>query len=124
MKEKPLSQKSILELEKILPYKRGCEWAVDTTLNELPLSYPQKIITLEWFAKKLWYIGELASDDTEFYGKSYDPLFIEGDIAHSYVFDLQDGGRHHEFESLEQIETDMIQEVIGWILQAHRRDDE
>lgn len=29
--------------------------------------------------------------------KHYDPLFFEGDIVHSYVLELDDGGRHHKY---------------------------
>lgn len=29
--------------------------------------------------------------------KNYDPLFFEGDVAHSYVLELDDGGRHHSY---------------------------
>lgn len=59
-------------------------------------------------------------------GKSYDPMTIEQIttaigtkyIAHSYAFDLWDGGRHHEAESLEQIRQGMILEVVR-DLRAH-----
>ena len=29
-------------------------------------------------------------------GKHYDPLLVEGLVMHSYIFDMLDGGRHHE----------------------------
>lgn len=29
--------------------------------------------------------------------KHYDPLFFEGEVAHSYVLNLDDGGRHHSY---------------------------
>jgi hypothetical protein len=53
-------------------------------------------------------------------GKSYDPMTIEQIttsegtryIAHSYAFDLWDGGRHHEAESLERIRKGMLDEVV------------
>lgn len=52
-------------------------------------------------------------------GKTYDPLTIEKIetagkvryVAHSYAFDLWDGGRHHEATSLEQIRQGMLDEV-------------
>ena len=52
--------------------------------------------------------------------KSYDPLTIEQIttakgtryVAHSYAFDLWDGGRHHEAESLEQIRAGMLEETV------------
>lgn len=46
------------------------------------------------------------------HGKTYDPLTIETThvsgrepiiVAHTYVFDLWDGGRHHECKSLAQL---------------------
>jgi len=39
------------------------------------------------------------------HSKSYDPMTIDETkkVAHSYVFDLWDGGRHHQYESLEQV---------------------
>ena len=49
--------------------------------------------------------------------KIYDPLTIEGKTAHSYVFDLSDGGRHHPFKSLEQLKEDILKETIERIKQ-------
>ena len=43
--------------------------------------------------------------------KMYDPLTIEGRVAHSYVFNLQDGGRHHSFETLEKLADDCLKEM-------------
>lgn len=64
-------------------------------------------------------------------GKSYDPLTIEQIttakgtryIAHSYAFDLWDGGRHHEAESLEQIWKGMLDEAVRE-LRAHMATDD
>lgn len=39
--------------------------------------------------------------------KGYDPLVIEGDIAHTYAFDLWDGGRHHQFKR--------VSDVVKWM---------
>lgn len=52
--------------------------------------------------------------------KTYDPLTIEQIttargteyIAHSYAFDLWDGGRHHHAKSLEQIWTAIRDEAV------------
>ena len=38
-------------------------------------------------------------------GKMYDPLTIEGEMYHSYVFDLWDGGRHHDSTGMSQNEV-------------------
>lgn len=66
-----------------------------------------------WCAQQMYFDGSLGQ-----HSKSYDPLYIESFnlgikkwIVHSYVFDFIDGGRHHEFDSLEQIETELIKEV-------------
>ena len=44
--------------------------------------------------------------------KMYDPLTIIGQVAHSYVFNLKDGGRHHSFESIESLIGLMRDETI------------
>ena len=47
--------------------------------------------------------------------KVYDPLTIEGNIAHSYVMDLRDGGRHHPFDTLEQLADDALADIASWV---------
>jgi hypothetical protein len=44
--------------------------------------------------------------------KMYDPLTIEGKTAHSYVFDLEDGGRHHTFKNLTQLKEMILKETV------------
>jgi hypothetical protein len=45
--------------------------------------------------------------------KSYDPLTISpGSIANSYVLDLEDGGRHHKFNSLEELKDMCLKEMV------------
>ena len=46
--------------------------------------------------------------------KSYDPLTIEGDIAHSYVLNFNDGGRHHKL-SLKDIKEMALKEFVELI---------
>ena len=46
------------------------------------------------------------------YRKSYDPLLIEDDKCHSYVFDLGDDGRHHPYKNLREIEDKLFDEVV------------
>uniref|UniRef100_A0A6H2A3H4 Uncharacterized protein n=1 Tax=viral metagenome TaxID=1070528 RepID=A0A6H2A3H4_9ZZZZ len=53
-------------------------------------------------------------------GKMYDPLTIVGKTAHSYVFDLKDGGRHHRFESLEELKNDILEETINIIKETKK----
>ena len=87
------------------------------TIDDLPLTEEQKVHVLEWFAWKIWRICEEAGGDPDYGGKSYDPLEIElmangSGIAHSYVFDLGDGGRHHPFVSLVELEKRLEKEAI------------
>ena len=81
------------------------------TINDLLLTEMQKRSVLEWFAWKIWEIlMELGIEDG--YGKPYDPLVIEDEVCHSYVFDLSDGGRHHKYETLAELEERLKKEVI------------
>ncbi len=84
------------------------------TIDDLPLSELQKRCVLEWLAWKLWeLLIELDIEDG--YGKPYDPLLIEDTKCHSYVFDLGNGGRHHDYETLREIEEKLMKEVVGVI---------
>ena len=84
----------------------------DKTIDDLPLSQEQKKHVLEWFAYKLWIILEEGSGHPDYYCKSYDPLTINNNIAHSYVFDFNDGGRHHPFKDLAHLEEMLVKEGI------------
>lgn len=80
-------------------------------IDDLPLSELQKRCVLEWFAWKLWdMLIELGIEDG--YGKSYDPLLIEKDKCHSYIFDFDDGGRHHSYKTLREIEEKLMNEIV------------
>lgn len=61
---------------------------------------------------------ELAVKIADGHCKSYDPMSIDedGKVAHSYWFDLWDGGRHHPYESLEQVLVAMLQETARKVL--------
>lgn len=56
----------------------------------------------------------LALVGIELCAKSYDPLRIDEEekIAHTYAFDLWDGGRHHPYESLEQVVQGIRKEAV------------
>jgi len=82
------------------------------TINDLPFTEEQKQWALEWFSQKLWKLLEEGSGEPDYYCKSYDPLVIEGNIAHSYIFDLEDGGRHHPFKDLAHLEEMLMDEGI------------
>ena len=80
------------------------------TIDDLPLSPEQKKCVLEWFA---WKITEVASAKNLFVGmKHYDPLMIDDEEAHSYVFDFEDGGRHHKYRDLKHLEKMLMEELL------------
>ena len=81
-------------------------------IDDLPFSKGEKRMVLEWFARKLWVLLEEGSGESDYYGKMYDPLVIEGRTAHSYVFDFEDGGRHHPFKSLAHLEKMLMDEGV------------
>lgn len=92
------------------------------TLDDLPLDEVQKMLVLEWFARKLWVMLEEGSGHPDYHGKSYDPLVIdmEAKEAHSYVFNLGWGGRHHPFTDLLDLEEKLKQEGIEKIKSIHK----
>ena len=57
-----------------------------------------------------WMIG----GDT--HCKSYDPLTFEDNIAHSYVLDLEDGGRHHTYKSIEDVANRALLELAERVI--------
>jgi len=96
----------------------GIGFARWRSVEELPLTRLEKEAVLELFAMHLWKILEEGSGDPDYYHKSYDPLVIEDNEAHSYVFRLSEqGGRHHPFETLEELEGKLIEDAIDRIQQ-------
>ena len=80
-------------------------------IDDLPLNETQKRYVLEWLAWKFYnLLLKLGIEDG--YCKSYDPLLIEDDKCHSYVFDLDDSGRHHPYKNLREIEDKLFNEVL------------
>ena len=51
--------------------------------------------------------------------KAYDPMRIEHPhLAHSYAFDMKDGGRHHDlsdYRDIGEIMDVLLQEAIDWV---------
>jgi hypothetical protein len=86
-------------------------------IDTLPLHPKEKEAVLEYLARKLWTIL-IRTDLMDDYGKSYDPLIIEGNIAHSYVFDMEDGGRHHSFKDYKHLEEMLMNDTITRINHA------
>lgn len=87
------------------------------TLDDIELTELQRKEVLEWYAWKIWRGLEEGSGDPYYYGKSYDPLTINRDdhIAHSYVFNFEDGGRHHAYRDLAHLEEMLDKELITGI---------
>ena len=83
------------------------------SINDIDVSEEIKKNILEWFARKLWILLEEGSGEPDYYHKSYDPLTIEGNTAHSYVFGFRDGGRHHPFKNLSELEEMLMEEGIN-----------
>lgn len=74
---------------------------------------------VEGYAAACWHIL-LGLGVQDGHSKTYDPMTIDevGKVAHSYVFDLWDGGRHHHYENLEQIIEAVKKEAVS-SLEAH-----
>lgn len=90
-------------------------------ITALPLTREQQMAVVEWLANKYWQIL-LDLNIQDGHCKSYDPLLIEGGTAHSYVFDLEDGGRHHDFRDLnhlvKMLDSDMRSMLRGELTEA------
>lgn len=86
------------------------------SIDDLPLTHHQKLCVLEWFAHKLCDIVVDSEIDEDPRYKSYDPLTIEGNTAHSYAFELGDGGRHHDFTDLRSLEDRLVNELVTKIV--------
>lgn len=70
---------------------------------------------IEGACKALWWL-RLAALDGDGHCKSYDPGTVDGVTLHSYVFDLPDGGRHHDlsaYESAEDVVRDLVTEMVN-----------
>lgn len=76
-----------------------------TNIDELNLTEQHKKDVLVWYANKLWKML-IRTGISDTHCKSYDPLEFDDEerVVHSYVFDLHDGGRHHEYKTLREVE--------------------
>lgn len=88
------------------------------SIDDLDLNDEQKEQVLEYLAQKYWKIL-LDLDIQDGHSKGYDPLVIEGSTAHSYVFDLEDGGRHHAFKDYAHLEKMLSDELLTWLKGNH-----
>lgn len=78
---------------------------------------------VEGYANACWDVL-LALKVVDDYCKSYDPMTIDEyrKVAHSYIFDLWDGGRHHPYKNLEQIKNGVFNETMDDIVKSDRQD--
>lgn len=81
---------------------------------------------LEAYAQACYDIWEMLEDGQLGLGhhKMYDPLTIEGKVAHSYVFDLEDGGRHHSFKDLWHLRDAILWETVERIKQLVKENEQ
>ncbi len=105
---KKVSEEEVLKIRKdnwrCFGLSGRCEW---DNIDELPLTEGQKACVLEWLTQRLE--RTFLSQELEIFSghcKSYDPLSIDvgHKVAHSYVMDMWDGGRHHSYKNLKQVE--------------------
>lgn len=88
-------------------------WNTFDSIDDLPVDQDTKEMVLEYLARRYWKVLlDLKYQDG--HSKTYDPLIIDGNTAHSYVFDLEDGGRHHSFDSLKDLERMMTEEFKSY----------
>jgi len=94
------------------------EWYCIEDLPEVLFTPIHKKMVLEWFARKIEQMLRIFSDDWGDHRKSYDPLLINLDTktAHSYLFSFKNGGRHHPFGSLLQLERWLVEEAVKEIM--------
>ena len=95
---------------------RGLSGRADwKSIDDLPLNEAQKACVLEWIAQKLQQTKLARECDVWQMGKSYDPLDIklENKTAHSYVMEMSDGGRHHKYNKMSEIEDAIFNEFFG-----------
>jgi len=84
--------------------------------NYKELTEAEYISYLEGMAQALFMLESLKEEGTLCgHSKMNDPLYIkkvgDGYEAYSYVFSFHDGGRHHKFNKLQDIEEGLIKEL-------------
>lgn len=78
---------------------------------------------IEGFAAACQTLRMVLTGDDDRHGKSYDPMTIKGDIMHSYVFNMKDGGRHHymkDYASVREVCGVLLTETVEWIREGTR----
>ena len=84
----------------------GLQWE----LTNLPFNDEEKEIIVEYLASRLYKLLHAMGVEDGGGWKWYDPLKIEGNVALSYVFDFEEGGRRHAFRDLSHLEQMLIAE--------------
>jgi len=79
------------------------------TIDDLPLLEIQKRYVLRWLAWK-FYDVLLKLKIENGYCKPYDPLTIEDNKYHTYIFGGK--GRHFEYKTLREIEEKLVNEMV------------
>ncbi len=80
--------------------------------NGKELTEKEYVAYLEGMAYGIWMQKYAVEGDG--HSKMSDPLYIDPkqlNDVYSYVFDFIDGGRHHSFKSLKEIEEALIEET-------------
>lgn len=98
-------------------FKKPYEYSVGEVRDDEHVTQETALI-LEGYAMALSDMMSRLSGDSPC-GKSYDPMMIESsELAHSYAFDMKDGGRHHAlnlYENLGEIMEVLLQEAVDWV---------
>ena len=109
------------ETKKIREEKRqqlGMSWCcIWDSIDDLPINEHQKACVLERLAQRLQKTKIAKNMDIWQYCKSYDPLDIdvEHKVAHSYVMNMNDWWRHHDFKSMKDIDDCIFNEFFNEI---------
>lgn len=95
----------------ILEHTNGVDNMSELKLGERTAGF------IEGYAAALWDIELSLIRDKDGHCKTYDPMQvnIEDGTMHSYVFNMKDGGRHHQisqYSSIEDIRKTLLTETI------------
>ena len=101
-------------VEKQLDEATRWELSDAESIDDYPLTEPQKELAMMYALKLIQRVyGDQLWLDWWGHQKSYDPLVIvHGENkAHSYLMDLEDGGRHHPYRDLKHLEGMIVDEL-------------
>lgn len=75
----------------------------------------------EFYVQGMYDLLMMVGGDT--HGKIYDPLTFWDGEAHSYVLDLQDGGRHHKYTTPENVAYQALLEFAEELIENSKTDE-